>query len=259
MRVININVNGIRAASKKGCYAWMSNAAADFVLLQEVRAKQEQIPEHLPGYHFYLHSAQKPGYSGVAIYTRHKPEKLSINSGFSTLDDEGRWLQLSYPNLEIVSLYMPSGSSGEHMQAKKDALMEAMLPLWQSIGTSAKAWIIGGDINIAHTKLDIKNWRSNQKSSGFLQHERAWLDKLFADYGLIDAFRQVNKQDGFYTWWSNRGNAYANDVGWRIDYQLTNKHLGDKVLSASIAREQRFSDHAALTMDYEFELSTQQD
>ena len=254
MKVISINVNGIRAASKKGFYAWLAEQDADFVLLQEVRASSAQIPQHLEGYHFYLHEAEKAGYSGVAIYSRTEPRTVEIKSGFTTLDSEGRWLRLSYANLEIGSLYMPSGSSGEHMQAKKDQLMHDMLPLWQEIGASSKAWLLGGDINIAHTKLDIKNWRSNQKNSGFLPHERAWLDQLFGEFGLCDAFRRVNQEDGFYTWWSNRGNAFANDVGWRIDYQIVNQHLGSKVLDASISRLPRHSDHAALIMTYDFAL-----
>ena len=256
MKVISINVNGIRAASKKGFYSWLAEQNADFVLMQEVRASSEQIPQHLEGYHFYLHAAEKAGYSGVAVYARAEPQMVESKSGFATLDNEGRWLRLSYANLELVSLYMPSGSSGEHMQAKKDQLMQAMLPLWQEIGASPKAWLLGGDINIAHTKLDIKNWRSNQKNSGFLPHERAWLDQLFGEFNLRDAFRIVNQEDGFYTWWSNRGNAYANDVGWRIDYQIVNQYLSAKVLDASIARQPRHSDHAALIMTYDFALET---
>ena len=253
MRVINLNVNGIRAAHKKGLNQWLAQQRADFILLQEVRASAGQIPEQLPGYHFYLQAAQKPGYSGVGVYALNAPKEVSFDCGHPVLLDEGRWLRLSYPGLEVVSLYMPSGSSGDQMQQKKDELMTAMLPLWREVATSSKPWVIGGDINIAHRQDDIKNWRSNQKNSGFLPHERAWLDTLFQDYGLSDAFRLVNQQPGFYTWWSNRGNAYANDVGWRIDYQIINKPLSQTVRAASIARTPRLSDHAALTIDYSFD------
>jgi len=270
MKIISLNLNGIRAAGRKGLYDWLPKVDADIICLQELKAHEDQIeglPYHPEGYHTYFHAAEKKGYSGVGIYSKRKPDKVQVGlgKGFEDFDSEGRYLQADFGDLSVVSLYMPSGSSKDERQEFKIDVMERFEKKLKSMVRSKRQWIICGDWNIAHKKRDIKNWRGNQKNSGFLPEERQWLDWLFGeaeaetdvpprgDAGFADAFRVINQEDEQYTWWSNRGQAWANNTGWRIDYHVITKNLVDKVKPGSdvIYKDERFSDHAPLILEYD--------
>lgn len=257
MRIVTCNLNGIRSAEKKGFFKWVKTIIPDFICLQETKAQLKKMPLQqyavfdLENYFRFEHDAQKPGYSGVAIYSKHQPLSVQDKLGFQCADTEGRYIELVYPNYHIISLYLPSGSSGDHRQTEKYNFMKHFEEFLKNIISSQKSYIICGDWNIAHQARDLKNWRSNQKNSGFLPAERAWLDKLFGDWGFIDVFREVNQSDDQYTWWSNRCNAYQNNVGWRIDYQIATPNWKNRVQYAEIYKTQKFSDHAPLIIDYE--------
>lgn len=256
MRIITLNLNGIRSAATKGFFIWMAQQNADVVCLQETRAQEHQLGAiiHPPGYHYYFFDAEKKGYSGVAIYTRHKPDKITTGLGWDDADKEGRYIQVDFGPLSVVSLYLPSGSSGEERQKIKFDFLARYKKVLEKIINAKREYIICGDWNIAHKQIDLKNWRGNQKNSGFLPEERAWLDEIFDQLGLVDAFRVINQEAEQYTWWSNRGQAWAKNVGWRIDYQIVTPGLKHLVKSVSIYKEQRFSDHAPLIMDYDYNL-----
>lgn len=254
MKIITLNANGIRAAARKGVFDWLKKEAADVVCIQETKAQVHQLTDPMftpSGYHCQYRDAEKKGYSGVAIYSRAEPDSIQDGLGLSLFDSEGRWLQFDYPELSVISLYLPSGSSKEERQAFKYECMADLEPHLRAMVKANREFIICGDWNIAHKKIDIKNWRGNQKNSGFLPEERAWLDKLFDEFGLVDAFRQVNQEEHQYTWWSNRGQAWANNTGWRIDYHIVTPGLTDRVKSAAIYKDERFSDHAPLVMTYD--------
>jgi exodeoxyribonuclease-3 len=254
MRVITLNVNGIRSAAAKGLFPWLVSQKADVICLQEVRATEAQLEGHdvsLPGYHAAYYPAVRPGYAGVALYSREAPLRLVRGIGVREFDQEGRYLEAQFPHVAVVSLYLPSGSSGPQRQASKDRFLKAFLPHLRALKRRRRPYILCGDWNIAHRPIDLKNWRANQRNSGFLPHERAWLDELFEDLGFHDAFRHVDPAADRYTWWSNRGQAWAKNVGWRIDYQIASPKLVGKARSAHIYIENRFSDHAPLIMDYE--------
>ena len=254
MKVISLNANGIRAAQRKGFFDWMKKVGPDVVCIQETKAQIDQLtlPDFMPeGYHCYYEDAQKKGYSGVAIYARREPDKVVRGLGHEQFDSEGRWLQVDFGNLSVCSLYLPSGSSKEERQAFKYEVMDWMMPKLRDIARGERHFIICGDWNIAHRKIDIKNWRGNQKNSGFLPEERAWMSELFGEAGMVDGFRVVDQRDQQYTWWSNRGQAWANNTGWRIDYQVITPGLAERVQSAEIYKQERFSDHAPLIMDYD--------
>ena len=254
MRVISLNLNGIRSAARKGFFAWLRRQRADVVCLQELKAQIDQLSDRQfwpPSFRCYYHPAQKKGYSGVAIYSRHEPDEVIQGLGWPDVDDEGRWIEARFGSLSVISLYLPSGSSSEHRQQVKFDLMERLTPLLTRMRQDGREYILCGDWNIAHTKADIKNWRGNLKNSGFLPEERAWLDRLFGPVGWVDAFRVVNQDPDEYTWWSNRGQAWAKNVGWRIDYQVVTPGLRARILGARIYRDKRFSDHAPLIVDYD--------
>lgn len=253
MRVITLNVNGIRSAAKKGAFPWLAAQRADVICLQETKAQEHQLDGHgvaLPGYTAQFFDAKKPGYAGVALYSRDRPDTVVRGFGVPEFDDEGRYLEARFGDLAVVSLYLPSGSAGPHRQASKFRFLDAFLPHLKKLKRSGRRYILCGDWNIAHRQIDLRNWKSNQKNSGFLPEERAWLDTLFDEVGYVDAFREVNTESDQYTWWSNRGQAWAKNVGWRIDYQIVSPQLSGTVRGASIYKDQRFSDHAPLTMDY---------
>lgn len=254
MKVISFNANGIRAAARKGFYQWLDSQQADFVCVQETKAQVLQLkpdPQFFPAnYHCEYVEALKKGYSGVAIYARQKPEQIIKAIGYSYCDEEGRYIQFDYPQLSVISLYLPSGTSGEGRQAIKYDFLARFAKHLQQIKEQGRELIICGDYNIAHKKEDLKNWRGNQKNSGFLPEERAWLDQLFGPMGFIDAFRLQNQQPEEYTWWSNRGQAWEKNVGWRIDYQVITPGLAPCVETVAIYRDQRFSDHAPLSINY---------
>ena len=257
MRIISVNTNGIRAAAKKGFFDWLESVNADVICIQETKAQEAQLQDDLfkpAGYFRAFHDAQKKGYSGVAIYSKIEPRKVIKGLGWDDIDAEGRYIEFQFDKLSVVSLYMHSGSSGEERQAIKFDFMERFKVYLQSLRRKRREYIICGDWNIVHREIDIKNWKSNQKNSGCLPEERAWLDSLFTELGYVDAFRVVNHQPDQYTWWSNRGQAWANNTGWRIDYQIITPKLAPLVHTASIYKDQRFSDHAPLIIDYDYTL-----
>jgi exodeoxyribonuclease-3 len=258
MRVISANTNGIRSAAKKGFISWLRKVRPDVVCIQETKAQEHQLTDEQfnpNGYFCYYHDAVKKGYSGVAIYSKVKPKKVIEGLGWHDIDIEGRFLELQFEKLSIISLYMHSGSASEERQAVKFDFMKRFMSYLISLRRKRREYIICGDWNIVHKRIDIKNWTGNQKNSGCLPEERAWLDKLFGEVGYVDAFRVVNQDPHQYTWWSNRGQSWANNVGWRIDYQVITPNLQPLVKSASIYKNERFSDHAPLIIDYDFELS----
>ena len=254
MRVITLNANGIRSAAAKGAFAWLREQDADVVCLQETKAQAPQLVGHdvdLPGYHRFLYDAERPGYSGVALYCRRKPTEVIRGFGVDEFDREGRYLEARFGALSIVSLYLPSGSSGPERQASKFRFLDAFMPHLAKLRRRRSAYILCGDWNIAHKEIDLRNWRSNQKNSGFLPEERVWLDRLFGEAGYLDAFREVNTEPDQYTWWSNRGQAWAKNVGWRIDYQVVSRTLAGAARRVHIHKATRFSDHAPLLIDYD--------
>ncbi len=254
MKITSVNVNGIRAAARKGFFSWLEKEKPDIVCIQETKAQLHQLTDPVfdpAGYHCYYHDAEKPGYSGVALYSRTKPDKVIEGIGREEFDSEGRYIEARYGSLSVISLYLPSGSSSEARQQVKFDVLEWFMPLLRKMRRRKREYIICGDWNIAHQNIDLKNWRSNQKNSGFLPEERAWLDELFGATGFVDAFREVNKESEQYTWWSNRGQAWAKNVGWRIDYHVVTPGLRERIVSADIYKEERFSDHAPLTLDYQ--------
>lgn len=253
MRIITLNLNGIRSAAKKGFFNWMLQQNADVVCLQELRAQEADITPWLlesEGYYSAFHFAEKKGYSGVAIYSKTKPTSVLTGLGWATADTEGRYVEVKLSGVSIASVYLPSGTSGEiRQQIKFDFLRHYAEHLKKSLKNN-EDYIICGDWNIAHKEIDLKNWRGNQKNSGFLPEERDWMDQLFGPTGFVDAFRVVNTSPDQYTWWSNRGQAWLKNVGWRIDYQVITPGLKNKVQSATIYKDERFSDHAPLVIDY---------
>lgn len=254
MKVISFNANGIRSAARKGFFEWLHLQRADFVCIQETKAQIAQLatdPLYFPEeFHCEYSDAEKKGYSGVAIYARKKPLQVVRQIGFDFCDREGRYLQFDYADVSVVSLYLPSGTSGQERQDVKYEFLDYFACHLQQLKNSGRDLIICGDYNIAHKTIDIKNWRGNQKNSGFLPEERAWMDNLFGSLGFFDAFRVKNQEESQYTWWSNRGRAWENNVGWRIDYQVVTPGLAKQVAAVSIHREPRFSDHAPLSIDY---------
>ncbi len=252
-RVITLNLNGIRAATKKGVFDWLRKQNADVICLQEVKAQEIDLANELfklEGYYHYFHCAEKKGYSGVGLYTRQEPVQVLRGLGWPEADQEGRYVEADLGKVTVVSLYLPSGTSGEARQAVKFDFLKRLSKHLIKLKKQQNEFILCGDWNIAHKRIDIKNWRGNQKHSGFLPEERAWMDELFGELGFVDAFRVINHEEDQYTWWSHRGQAWAKNVGWRIDYQVITPGLKDKVKAVSIYKDQRFSDHAPLIVDY---------
>ena len=257
MKVISVNVNGIRSAARKRFFEWLPEQGADVVCLQETRAQAAELDKAITapaGYHAFFNDAERKGYSGVALYTRQRPRRIHTLLGWDRADQEGRYIQADFGSLSIVSIYLPSGSSSTERQAIKFDFMARLLPVLQGFRNSRRNYILCGDWNIAHKAIDLKNWRGNQKNSGFLPEERAWMDRVFDEVGLVDAFRLINTAPDQYTWWSNRGRAWANNVGWRIDYQVISPRLKGLVRTAEIYTAERFSDHAPLIMEYDMDL-----
>lgn len=256
MRIITLNVNGIRAAARKGFFGWLSDQKPDVVCIQETKAQMKLLQDEIyypSGYHCYYNDAEKSGYSGVGIFSRLKPDRIITQLGWDHADREGRYIQADFGSLSIASLYLPSGSSGLDRQKVKFDFMENYKKTLQHIQKSERPFIICGDWNIVHKEIDIKNFKGNQKNSGCLPEERAWLESLFQE-GFVDAFRVVNSLPDQYTWWSNRGKAYEKNVGWRIDYQIIAPALKPHVKVVNIYKDQRFSDHAPVVIDYDYEL-----
>jgi exodeoxyribonuclease-3 len=255
LKIISLNLNGIRSATNKGLYAWLKKQDADVICMQEIKAQVTDMTTEMlnpEGYFGYFHYAEKKGYSGVGIYSKTQPDAVIEGLGIADIDSEGRYIEARFGNLSVVSLYLPSGSSGEERQAFKFSVMERFLPQLKALKASGRDVVICGDWNIAHKEIDLKNWKGNKKNSGFLPEERAWLTTLFDELGWVDVYRKLhpNTTDECYTWWSNRGQAWAKNVGWRIDYQIATPEFAAKAVATSVYKDERFSDHAPLIIDY---------
>lgn len=259
IRVITANLNGVRSAANKGFFEWLGKQEADIVGVQEVKAQHEHVDgvfsqaEKLAG---HFHYAEKKGYSGVGLYSHAEPSDVIIGGVSQEFDAEGRWIEKRFDKpgrkLSFVSCYFPSGSSGEERQAAKFRFLDAIYPKLLALKKGGREFVLMGDVNIAHKEIDLKNWKSNQKNSGFTPEEREWVTKLLTKGGLVDVYRILHPEttDTCYTWWSNRGQAYANNVGWRLDYQIATSGMAELAHVTSIYKEQRFSDHAPLIVDY---------
>jgi len=259
-RLVTLNLNGIRSAATKGFTDWAAKMAPDCMGVQEVKAQAVDVTgrfDTIGPLQGHFHFAEKKGYSGVGLYTRHEPSDVVIGFGMPEFDAEGRYVELRFDkpgrNLSIISCYFPSGSSGDERQAAKFRFLGVMYPHLQAL-KSTRDFILVGDINIAHKEIDLKNWKGNRKNSGFLPEEREWMTTLIETGGMVDVFRTLNDQPDQYTWWSNRGQARAKNVGWRIDYHLATPALAALARSTSIYTEQRFSDHAPLVVDYDLDI-----
>ena len=255
MRIITLNVNGIRSAASKGVFDWLARQKADVICLQETKAQTAQLVDRCfwpKGHHVHYYDAERKGYSGVALISRQEPDEVIRGFGVREFDGEGRYVEARFGALSVVSLYLPSGSAGPERQASKFRFLDVFQPHLAKLRKSGRHYILCGDWNIAHKQIDLRNWRSNQKNSGFLPEERAWFDQLVGSAGYVDAFRVVNQKPDQYTWWSNRGAAWAKNVGWRIDYQIVSESLRERVQRCAIYKSRRFSDHAPLTIDYRY-------
>jgi len=259
-RLVTLNLNGIRSAANKGFVDWAQKVGADCMGVQEVRAQHVDRAgryDRLGPLNGHFHLAERKGYAGVGVYSHKEPSDVSTGFGDAEFDAEGRYVEVRYDTpqrrLSVVSCYFPSGSSGEERQAAKFRFLDRLYPHLMRL-KAEREFILVGDINIAHQQIDLRNWRSNQKNSGFLPEERAWMSQLLGDGGLVDVFRALNPHPGQYTWWSNRGLAWANNVGWRLDYHLATPGLAVQARREQIYLEKRFSDHAPLIIDYDFRL-----
>lgn len=251
-RIITANVNGIRAAERKGFFTWMKSQNADVVCVQEIKAQEDQLDEKFypKNIHTFYKPAERKGYSGVGIYCKQKPDQV-IFSPWEDFDFEGRFIQADFDNLSVISIYIPSGSAKEERQKyKMDFMVKRFMPYLQKLQDDGREYIICGDINIVHKKIDIKNFNGNKNRSGCLPEERAWMDQLFGEMKFIDAFREINQEAEQYTWWSNRGQAWANNTGWRIDYHILSANLKGTPQRVEIYKDERFSDHSPLIIDY---------
>ena len=262
MRIITFNVNGVRAATRKGFWDWFAGQEADILCLQELKAHEHQLPREArpEGWHAFFHFAEKPGYSGVALYARRAPDAVFTGLGsvdgsgdWRDMDAEGRFLRADFGRLSIISLYVPSGSSSAARQAGKMAFLERFLPLMRALRDAGRELIVCGDINIAHQRIDLKNWRGNQRHSGFLPEERAWMSAWLND-GFTDVFRALYPDREQYSWWSNRGRARENNVGWRIDYHICTPVAARAARQVEVYTGQWFSDHAPVIADFGEEL-----
>lgn len=252
-RITSLNVNGIRSAAAKGLLDWMKKAEPEVLCLQEVKAHETDLPAALlrpSPWHAFFHCAQAKGYSGTALFARKRPREVRVGFGAAEFDREGRYVEADFGGLTVISVYFPSGSSSPERQQAKFRFLDAFYLHLARLRGSGRELIVCGDVNIAHRPIDLKNWRSNQKNSGFLPEEREWVERLFAEQGWVDVFRRLDSRPEQYTWWSNRGRAWDHNVGWRIDYQIATPGIAAKARSAEIFKRRRFSDHAPLTVEY---------
>ena len=257
LRIITLNLNGIRSAAGKGCFDWLAGQDADILCVQELKAQATDLTATMrnpEGYQGYFHHAEKKGYSGVGIYARQAPDRVTVGIGNDEFDAEGRYVRADWKKLSVISVYLPSGSSSPERQQAKFRFMEEFFPHLAALRTEGREIVICGDWNIAHKEIDLKNWKSNQKNSGFLPEEREWLTKLFDVEGYVDVFRRLIPLPDQYTWWSNRGAAWEKNVGWRIDYHIATPGIAAVAEYARIYKAERFSDHAPLCIDYDYTL-----
>ena len=257
-KLTSLNLNGIRSATSKGLEGWLATHAPDCICVQEVKAQADDVAgrfEQLGGLKGYFHFAEKKGYSGVAAYSRHEPSQVITGFDGGEFDAEGRYVELRFDTpktkLSVISCYFPSGSSGEERQQAKFRFLALIYPHLMAL-KGQREFVLCGDVNIAHKEIDLKNWKSNQKNSGFLPEERAWMTKLLNEGGMVDVYRQLQPDttDTAYTWWSQRGQAYANNVGWRLDYHLATPNIARFARQEAIYKGQKFSDHAPITVEY---------
>ena len=261
-KLTSLNLNGIRSATSKGLEAWLATHAPDCICVQEVKAQADDVAgrfEHLGGMKGHFHFAEKKGYSGVGVYSRHEPSQVITGFDGGEFDAEGRYLELRFDTpktkLSVISCYFPSGSSGEERQQAKFRFLALIYPHLMAL-KGQREFVLCGDVNIAHQEIDLKNWKSNQKNSGFLPEERAWMTRLLGqgvgEGGMVDVYRQLQPDttDTAYTWWSQRGQAYANNVGWRLDYHLATPNIARFARQEAIYKGQKFSDHAPITVEY---------
>jgi exodeoxyribonuclease-3 len=258
LRVITLNLNGIRSAAAKGVFRWLARQRADVICVQELKAQAKDMTAEMlapAGFRGYFHYAEKKGYSGVGLYCKREPDHVIEGLGIREFDAEGRYLRADFGPLSVISLYLPSGSSGEARQQMKFKFMDLFAPHLRKLVAEGREFVLCGDWNIAHKEIDLKNWRGNRKNSGFLPEERQWLTQVFEEFGWVDVFRRLDQRPEQYTWWSNRGQARAKNVGWRIDYHIATPGLAARARQVKIYTQQRFSDHAPLTIDYDYVLS----
>ena len=257
IKIVSANLNGIRSAAGKGFLDWMTATGADIVCVQELKAQAADLSDAMrspEGYHAYFHCAEKKGYSGVGIYCREAPERVVEGIGHCGFDAEGRYLRADFDRYSVISVYVPSGSSSPERQAAKFAFLDEFYGVLAALRDEGREIVLCGDWNIAHQAIDLKNWKGNQKNSGFLPEERGWLDRIYGELGWVDVYRRFSPQagDDGYTWWSNRGQAYAKNVGWRIDLQVATPAIAATAATAGVYKDQRFSDHAPLLIDYDY-------
>ncbi len=251
MVIYSWNVNGLRAVAKKGFLDWLEQVSPDVVCLQETKAHPDQVEPHVAhpeGYHDYWNSAQRKGYSGVAIFSKKKPKAVHKEMGIERFDVEGRYLRLEFPNFDLLNIYFPNGTSGEERLQYKMDFYDAFLDHCESLKAEGKKLVICGDVNTAHKPIDLKNPKPNEKNSGFLPMEREWVDK-FISHGYVDTFREFNQDPDQYTWWTYRANARARNIGWRIDYFFVTQNLLKKVKNAFITPEVMGSDHCPIGLE----------
>mgnify|MGYP003703749255 FL=1 len=256
LRIITANLNGIRSAAKKGFFEWAHTQNPDILCIQELKAQEADLDGALlspNGYHGFFQYAQKKGYSGVGLYSKQKPDSVKIGFDNGEFDAEGRYVEARFGNLIVISAYFPSGSSAPERQEAKFRFLDLFMPHIEALKKEGLEIILCGDINIAHKEIDLKNWKGNIKNSGFLPEEREWMTQLFDRVGFVDVYRHLhpNAEDECYTWWSQRGQAYAKNVGWRIDYQIATPTIGSKAQRVEIYKSEKFSDHAPLIVDYD--------
>ena len=261
-KLTSLNLNGIRSAATKGVETWLEAHAPDCICVQEIKAQQGDLAgrfEVLAGMQGHFHLAEKKGYSGVGVYTRHAPSDVVTGFGMAEFDAEGRFVELRFDTparkFSVISCYFPSGSSGPERQEAKYRFLAEFYPVLHRL-KAEREFVLCGDVNVAHQEIDLKNWKSNQKNSGFLPEERAWVTKVIDELNLVDVYRRLHPEatGESYTWWSNRGQAYAKNVGWRLDYHLATPAMAEAARTAAIYKDQKFSDHAPITIDYDMRL-----
>jgi len=261
-KLTSLNLNGIRSATTKGVEAWLEQHAPDCICVQEVKAQAPDVAgkfEALAGLKGHFQFAEKKGYSGVGVYTRHEPSDVVIGFDGGEFDAEGRYVETRFDTpsrkLSIISVYFPSGSSGPERQEAKFRFLDKMYPHLMAL-KAEREFVVCSDVNIAHREADLKNWKGNLKNSGFLPEERAWMTKLTTEGGIVDVYRrlQPDTTDACYTWWSNRGQAYAKNVGWRLDYHLATPAIAETARTEAIYKGEKFSDHAPITIEYDLSL-----